>query len=96
MSISLDDVRHVARLARVALSEAEAEEMRGKLNDILAQFEALQQVDTADAAPTAQVGGLTNVMREDEPLQSLGAQRVLANAPRAEDASIRVRAVLGE
>ena len=95
MKLSREEVLHIARLARLGLSEAEIDKMREQLSDILENFEILEQVDTSDIPPTAQSIALQSVMRDDEVAPSLPADAILANAPRREGDCFRVRAVLG-
>jgi aspartyl-tRNA(Asn)/glutamyl-tRNA(Gln) amidotransferase subunit C len=94
MKISREEVLHIARLARVALTEAEITRMSEQLSKLLESFEVLQKVDTADVPPTAQSVTLQSVMREDEVSPSLLPEDILANAPRREGDCFRVRAVL--
>ena len=94
MALTSDEVRHVALLARVGLTPEEVELYRSQLDNVLNQFQALQEVDTEDVPPTNQSVALETVVREDEPRQSLSKEDVLANAPRREDDYFRVRAVL--
>jgi aspartyl-tRNA(Asn)/glutamyl-tRNA(Gln) amidotransferase subunit C len=79
--ISREDVAHVARLARLALTDAELETMRAQLNAILAHIDALKAVDTAGIEPTSHAVPQFNVMREDEPRPCLPREEMLANAP---------------
>ena len=95
MKLSREDVLHIARLARLGLSESEIDKMREQLSDILENFEILEQVDTSDIPPTAQSIALQSVMRDDEVAPSLPPDVILANAPRREGDCFRVRAVLG-
>lgn len=94
MELSSDEVRHIARLARIALSDAEVERFRGELSSILEHCQTLNEIDTGDVQPTAQSFDLVNVERADEPAPSEPAAAVFANAPRREDDYFRVRAVL--
>lgn len=94
MKLSGEEVRHLALLVRLGLSDAEVERFREQLSDILEAFEVLQQVDTTGVSPTAQSIALGNVLRDDEPTPSLPANEVLANAPSQEEDYFRVRAVL--
>jgi aspartyl-tRNA(Asn)/glutamyl-tRNA(Gln) amidotransferase subunit C len=94
MKISREEVLHIARLARVALTEAEITRMSEQLSNLLEHFEVLQKVDTTDVPPTAQSVTLQSVMREDEVAPSLPPEDILANAPRREGDCFRVRAVL--
>ncbi|MCS6939288.1 MAG: Asp-tRNA(Asn)/Glu-tRNA(Gln) amidotransferase subunit GatC [Roseiflexaceae bacterium] len=96
MSLTLEDVEHVARLARLRLSPAELEKMRDQLSNILDHFQMLQQVDVSAVPPTAQVTDLINVMRADEVRPSLPREQALANAPEQQDGMFRVRAIFDE
>jgi aspartyl-tRNA(Asn)/glutamyl-tRNA(Gln) amidotransferase subunit C len=79
--IERHDVEHVARLARLALTEAEIERMRAQLNGILAYIDKLNQLDTEGVEPTSHAVPLVNVMREDETVPCLSREEALANAP---------------
>ena len=94
MQISREEVLHIARLARLGLSEAEIDRLKEQLSVILENFEVLQQVDTSGVPPTAQSIALQSVMRDDEVASSLPPDDILANAPRREGDCFRVRAVL--
>ena len=94
MSLTSEEALHIALLARVGLTPEELERYRSQMENILAQFQVLQQVDTEDVPPTSQSVPLHSVMREDEPAPSLPREDILANAPRREDNYLRVRAVL--
>ena len=94
MKLSREEVLHIARLARLGLTESEIDRMGEQLSDILENFEILQQVDTSGVPPTAQSIALQNVVRDDEVAPSLPPGEVLANAPRKEGEYFRVRAVL--
>jgi aspartyl-tRNA(Asn)/glutamyl-tRNA(Gln) amidotransferase subunit C len=94
MKLSREEVLHIARLARLGLTEAELDRLREQLSDILENFEILQRVDTADVPPTAQPIALQNVVRNDEVTPSLPSSDILANAPRREGDFFRVRAIL--
>jgi aspartyl-tRNA(Asn)/glutamyl-tRNA(Gln) amidotransferase subunit C len=94
MKLSREEVLHIARLARVALTDAEITRMSEQLSDLLEHFEVLQQVDTTDVPPTAQSIDLQSVMRADDVIPSLPPDEILANAPRREEDYFRVRPVL--
>ena len=94
MKLGHEEVEHIARLARLGLSEAEIEKFRLQLSDILGNFEILKQLDTADLPPTAQSIALQNVFRPDEAKPSFPAEDILANAPQRESGSFKIRAVL--
>ncbi|HEX5939101.1 MAG TPA: Asp-tRNA(Asn)/Glu-tRNA(Gln) amidotransferase subunit GatC [Dehalococcoidia bacterium] len=93
MSLGIDDVRHIASLARLALTEAEVARLQEELSGILEHFELLRELDTTGVPPTAHSLPLTNVMRDDQTWESLSTEQVLANAPRTEGDYVRVRAV---
>ena len=92
--LTREQVEHVARLARLALREEDVEGFRTQLSAVLAHIDMLNAVDTSAIPPTAQVGGLYNVTRADDPIPSLRVVAVLANAPQREDVYFRVPAVL--
>jgi aspartyl-tRNA(Asn)/glutamyl-tRNA(Gln) amidotransferase subunit C len=94
MKLSREEVLHIARLARLGLSEADVDRMQEQLSNILENFEILQQVNTTDVPPTAQSIALQSVMRSDEVVPSLPPEQVLANAPQRERDFFRVKAVL--
>lgn len=94
MKLSREEVLHIARLARVALTEDEITRLSEQLSNLLENFEVLQQVDTAGVPPTAQSVTLHSVMRDDKVAPSLPPDDILANAPRREGDCFRVRAVL--
>ena len=94
MKISREEVLHIARLARVALTEEEITRLSEQLSQLLENFEILQQVDTTDVPPTAQSVALQSVMRGDDVTASFTPEDILANAPRREGDQFRVRAVL--
>lgn len=94
MSLTPEDVLHIARLARISLSPAEVERFATQLSGILDHFATLAAVPTDDVEPTAHPLPLANVMRSDEVAPSLPQSDVLANAPESEDGYFRVRAVL--
>ena len=95
MKLNREEVLHIARLARLGLTEAELDRFSEQLSNILENFEVLQRVDTTDVPPTAQAIPLQNVTRQDdEVIPSLPPSQILANAPRREEDFFRVRAVL--
>ena len=97
MSLSREQVQHIARLARVGLSEEDIGRFSEQLSEILDYFERLRQVDTEGVPPTAHTLALHNVMREDdEPLPPLGAEVTLANAPLRDGEHFRVKVILEE
>jgi aspartyl-tRNA(Asn)/glutamyl-tRNA(Gln) amidotransferase subunit C len=95
VSLSSEDVRHVARLARLDLSDEEVEALRPQLSDILAYAEQVGEVATADVPPTAHPYGLRNVYREDVPVDPLPHEEAMSTAPAAEDGRFRVPRIVG-
>jgi aspartyl-tRNA(Asn)/glutamyl-tRNA(Gln) amidotransferase subunit C len=83
--ITSDEVRHVARLARLALSEEELEPMARELSAILEHVAKISELDLSDVPPTSHVVELTGALRADEPAPSLERALVLSQAPDASD-----------
>lgn len=96
MALTQAEVEHVARLARMQLAPEELERMRAQLSAILDYMAMLQEVDVEGVPPTAQVTGLSSVMRPDEVQPSLPREEVLANAPDQREGMFRVKAVFDE
>jgi len=92
MAISRDEVLHVARLARLALTDEEVERLTGELDAILEAVGIVSELDLAEIEPTSHPLDLVNVWADDEPRPSLPLEDVLANAPEAEDGLFRVPA----
>jgi len=95
-SLSRDDVVHVARLARLALSDDEVERFTEQLAAVLEHAADVAGLDTAGVAPTAHPLDLVNVLRDDVPRPCLDRDEVLAMAPAVEDGRFRVPKILGE
>jgi aspartyl-tRNA(Asn)/glutamyl-tRNA(Gln) amidotransferase subunit C len=93
VKLTLEQVRHVAELARLGLSDNELEALASELSSILEYIDQLEQLDTGAIAPTAQVGELVDVMRGDEVKLSFDPEEALANAPSKEGSYFRVRAM---
>lgn len=92
MSITRDEVLHVARLARLAFSEDEIERFQGQLSAILEAVSIVAELDLSDVEPTDHPLDVVNALAEDEPRPSLSAEEALANAPDTEDGFFRVPA----
>ena len=95
-AITRDDVAHLARLARIAMTDDELDRLAGELDVILGAVARVQQVAAADIPPTSHAVPLTNVLRADEPAPPLGPERALAAAPEAEGGRFRVPQILGD
>lgn len=81
MKITKQEVEHVARLARLELSEQQKNMFTEQLSNILTYVEQLNELDTKSVEPTSHVLDISNVMREDVPHESLPQEKALANAP---------------
>lgn len=90
------DVRHVAKLARLDLTDDEVELFTGQLEAVLEHAQDVEALDVEGVPPTAHPLPLENVFRDDVPGESLDRDEVLAMAPAAEDGRFRVPRILGE
>jgi aspartyl-tRNA(Asn)/glutamyl-tRNA(Gln) amidotransferase subunit C len=88
--IERDQVLHVAKLARLRLSEEEVERMVGELSGILGHVDRIGNLDLEGVEPTSHVVALENVLRADEPWQSLSRDTALASAPEPSEGAFRV------
>ena len=93
--LTLDDVRHVAMLSRLALDEDHLQRLTGQLESILGYIAKLGEVDTAGVEPMAHALPLHNVFREDVVEPSLPLEKVLQNAPQADGTFFMVPKVIG-
>ncbi|HSK22083.1 MAG TPA: Asp-tRNA(Asn)/Glu-tRNA(Gln) amidotransferase subunit GatC [Egicoccus sp.] len=96
MALSADEVRHVARLARLALTDAEVEALAPQLSQILAYAEQVGEVAAQDVEPTTHPFALRDVSRPDEPRPSLPREVILAAAPHAEQDRFGVPRIVSE
>lgn len=94
--ISRDDVRHVARLARLALSPDDEARMQRELDAILSYIDKLRALDTEGVEPTSHAVPLVNAMRDDEPRPSFPQAEMLANAPDPAGERFRVPRIIEE
>ena len=94
MKLSREEVEHIADLAKLSLSDEEIARYQEQLSAILEHFDQLQELETEEIPPTATVLPLRSVMRDDEARPPLERERVLENAPDAEDGCFWVPAVL--
>jgi len=92
--ISREDVEHVARLARLALTEAERDRMREQLAGILAYIDTLRALDTSATEPTSHAVPMVNVMRDDVNTPCLPQDEALANAPERSGEYARVPKII--
>ncbi len=94
MSISREEVQHIALLARMRLTEEEIGLMTTQLSGILEHIGVLQEVDVSGIAPSVTLLPESGVMRDDISAPSFPVDEMLANAPEREDVYLRVKAVL--
>ncbi|MEU4314915.1 Asp-tRNA(Asn)/Glu-tRNA(Gln) amidotransferase subunit GatC [Nocardia sp. NPDC024068] len=95
-AISRDEVAHLARLSRLALSEAELDQFAGQLDSILSHVQTISEVAAADVPATSSPDPVTNVTRADEVRPCLTPEQALAGAPAAEEQRFLVPQILGE
>jgi len=94
MNITRAEVEHVARLARLELSDKELETFTGQMDAILAYVEKLNELDTAGIVPTAHAVPMENAFRDDETVTPIGVDNALANAPDRVESFFRVPKVI--
>jgi len=94
MILTSEDVKKVALLSRLELTDAEIEKQAVNLNALLEQFEVLAGIDMTGVPPTSHAVPMTNILREDEVRPSLTRQEVLANAPLSRDGCFVVPMIL--
>ncbi len=96
MELSHDEVRKIAELAKLDLTDDEVALYAGQLSSVLQYFQRLQEIDTSHIAPTASVLPLKNVFRPDVASAALSPEEVVANAADALDNQFRVNAVFDD
>ena len=94
MSLTLDQVTHIAHLARLKLTDEELETYRGQLSDILEHVARLQELDTEGIPPTSSVLPPRSVLREDIPRPGLDTEILMRTAPQAKENQFQVPPVL--
>jgi len=94
MKLSYEQVRHIAWLGRLGLSEEEVEKFSLQLSNILENFEILKQVDTANVPPATHTIPLQNVLRKDGVAESYPQAEILSNAPKQAENCFEVQAIL--
>jgi len=94
MKLSYEQVKHIAWLARLGLSEDEVEKFSLQLSNILENFEILKQVNTANVAPLTHIIPLQNVFRKDDVAESYSQAEILSNAPKQEENCFKVQTIL--
>jgi aspartyl-tRNA(Asn)/glutamyl-tRNA(Gln) amidotransferase subunit C len=96
MKLSREEVEHVARLARLAVTESEIEVFQKQLSDILNYIGKLNELETGDVEPTSHVLDIRNVFREDEVRPGLTTEQALSGAPEPSDGYFRVPKIIEE
>ena len=94
MSITLEEVRHVAKLSRLELDETEMLSLQGELNILLGHFGDIQTMDTTGIEPKAQAVALQNVWAEDFPIIGLSRDKAMSNAARSKAGLFLVPAII--
>ena len=94
--LTREEVKKVAHLARLELSEAEIDLYRGQLSQVLDYVARLEELDVVGVAPTAHAVALTNVLRADEPRPSLPPEVALANAAHTAEQQFLIQRVLDD
>jgi aspartyl-tRNA(Asn)/glutamyl-tRNA(Gln) amidotransferase subunit C len=95
MSVSLKDVEHIAKLAKLRFNDDELNRMAKEMNSILEYINKLNELDTSKVEPLSHVIDLKNVFREDEVKESYPVKEILKNAPSKTDEFFRVPKVIG-
>lgn len=95
-AISRDEVANLARLARIAMSDAELDHLAGEMDLILGAVARVQEVAGEDVPATSHPLDVNNVVRDDEVIPSLSPSEALSGAPASEDQRFKVPQILGE
>lgn len=96
MSITREEVAHLARLSRISLSDAELDHLAPQLDQIIGAVAQVQEVAAEGIPPTSHATGLVNVFRDDTPVPCLTPQQALEAAPSVEQQRFKVPRILGE
>ncbi|MFA5865261.1 MAG: Asp-tRNA(Asn)/Glu-tRNA(Gln) amidotransferase subunit GatC [Phycisphaerae bacterium] len=95
-AITEQEVRHVAKLSRLKLTDEQVRQFTRQMSDILAYVKKLNELDTANVKPTAHAAPLRNVFREDKAAAGMGVEKVLQNAPDRDGPFFKVPRVLAD
>ncbi len=95
MALTQEEVRHVALLARLALTDKQVATLQTELNSIFGHIDQISQLDLSDVEPMVHSIPMVNSMREDVPVPGLGHDRALMNAPAREDNAILIPRIIG-
>jgi len=94
MSVTRQDVEHVAKLARLGLTDKEKELFTGQLSNILDYAKNLNKLDTKDVPPTSHAIPMKNVLREDKVIPCANTQDIVANGPETEENMFKVPKIM--
>lgn len=94
MSVTVEEVRHIADLARLRFSDEEEEQLAEEMNQVLDHMDKLSELDTEDVEPMSHVLDISNVYRDDEAEQRITREEALKNAPHADHQYFRVPKVI--
>ena len=94
IDLSVEEIRQISVLTRIAMTEDELDVMRAQMSNILDSVAILNEVDTEDVEPTGHSVNIKSVMREDQRQDSLTQDEALLNAPQRDGSFIRIKAVL--
>lgn len=94
MTLSTEEVKKIALLCRINLSESEVEKFQKELSAVLDYVAELQQVNTDGVEEISQVTGLANVFRDDLPRQSAIADEIIARFPESQDRLLKIKSIL--
>jgi aspartyl-tRNA(Asn)/glutamyl-tRNA(Gln) amidotransferase subunit C len=95
MTITFQEVEHIAILARLELTQEEKKRFQAELGKIIEYFDQLKKLDTTDVPPMTHAVPIENVLREDESKPSLSVEEVLKNAPEKKESYFQVPKVVG-
>ncbi len=93
MSLTKDEVKHVAKLASLTLTDEEVTKLEGQLSETLEFVDKLNEVDTENVEATHSVTGLQNIMRSDESEPSLSQEQALQNSKNTENGQFKIKAI---
>ncbi|MDM8213004.1 Asp-tRNA(Asn)/Glu-tRNA(Gln) amidotransferase subunit GatC [Enterococcus hirae] len=96
MTINVDQVKHVAQLAKLSFKEEELAGFTEQLSEIISMVEKLEEVDTADVPVTVSVADAVNVLREDVAEAGMSRKELMKNVPESENGFIKVPAIIDE
>jgi aspartyl-tRNA(Asn)/glutamyl-tRNA(Gln) amidotransferase subunit C len=96
MAITINDVEHIAKLAKLEFTDAEKEKFTHQMNSILEYMEQLNSLDTSNVEPLSHVIELSNVFRADEMKPGVSTEEALKNAPEKNEQFFKVPKVIGE